>query len=243
MPTFYGPRKTKKASWTQEDLNKALTAIQDQNIAIRTAAKNNNIPEKTLRNRIKTGNFVKGTLGKKCHLGEETEKQLVEHIKKLQSRGFAPSRKNLRKIAFNLSQKMNLKQVFNSEKQIAGTDWYKSFMRRNDTLSLKKARGISNAHAIAMNKEETDNYFKLLYQSLNDYKLVNKPSNIYNMDETGLQLNNESSLVVVAKGKCSKIVQVRQSSEKGKTIIVIACCNAESSFLLPYCIFKGVKKQ
>jgi len=136
---------------------------------------------------------------------------------------------------------MNLKQVFNSEKQIAGTDWYKSFMRRNDTLSLRKARGISNARAIAMNKEETDNHFKLLNQCLNDYKLVNKPSNIYiyNMDETGLQLNNEPGLVVVAKG--SKIVQVRQSNERGETITVIACCNAEGSFLSPYCIFKGEK--
>jgi len=87
-----------------ENVNKALKAVQDQNISIRKAAKNNNIPEKTLRNRIRTGNFVKGTMSKKCHLGEEAEKQLVEHIKKLQSQGFVPSRKNLRKIALIISE-------------------------------------------------------------------------------------------------------------------------------------------
>jgi len=33
---------------------------------------------------------------------------------------------------------MNLKQVFNSEKQIAGIVWYKPFMRRNNTLVSEK---------------------------------------------------------------------------------------------------------
>ncbi|XP_071562383.1 uncharacterized protein [Temnothorax nylanderi] len=241
MPTFYGQRKTNRGAWTQENLDKALKDLQKGNVSIREVALNNNIPEKTLRTRLKQNNFIKGRLGKKCYLGEEVEKQLVEHIKKLQSVGFAPSKKEIRKIAFNLSEKMGLKQVFNTEKKIAGSDWYKSFMRRNPTLIIRKPRKTSNASANAMNKQDIDNYFHLLKQCLNDNNLMNKPSRIYNMDETDLQLNNEPDFIVAAED--SKNVQVRQCTERGETITVVACCNAEGSFLPPYCIFKGVRKQ
>jgi len=44
MTMFYGPRKTTKASWTQKNFNKALKAVQDQNISIRKTK--NNIPDK-----------------------------------------------------------------------------------------------------------------------------------------------------------------------------------------------------
>ncbi|XP_039302962.1 jerky protein homolog-like isoform X1 [Solenopsis invicta] len=240
-PTFYGPRKTNRASWTQENLDKALKDLQNKNASIRDIALKNNIPEKTLRTRIKENNFIKGNLGKKSHLGEEMEKKLVEHVIKLQSVGFAPSRKNLRKLTFNLSQKLGLKQVFNIEKKIAGKGWYRSFMRRNPTLSIRKPRGTSNARANAMNKEDIKNYFDLLKQCLNDNNLMNKPSNIYNMDESGLQLNNEPDVVVALKG--SRNVQIRQCAERGETITIVTCCNAEGSFLPPYCIFKGIRKQ
>lgn len=61
------------------------------------------------------------------------------------------------------------------------------------------------------------------------------------MDETGLQLNNKPGQVIAAKG--SKSVSAITSGEKGETISVIACCNAEGVFLLPYYIFKGKNKK
>jgi hypothetical protein len=66
--------------------------------------------------------------------------------------------------------------------------------------------------------------------------LFDKPGNIFNVDETGLQLNNKPGQVIAAKG--SKNVSSLTSSEKGETISVVACCNGEGSFLPPYCIFK-----
>jgi hypothetical protein len=40
-----------------------------------------------------------------------------------------------------------------------------------------------------------------------------------------------------------KDVHVLTSGEKGETVSVIACSNAEGNFLPPYCIFKGVNKK
>ena len=61
------------------------------------------------------------------------------------------------------------------------------------------------------------------------------------MDETSLQLNNDPGQVIAAKG--SKDIYVIKGQERGETITVVACCNAEGSFIPSYCIFKGVNKQ
>lgn len=241
MPTTYGPRKSSRAAWTQEDLDKAIIAVRDEKKPVRQAARENNIPEKTLRTRLATGRLIKGRLGQPPLLGEDAEKKLASHVKKLQAAGFAPTRKNLRRIAYNLAVSMNKAQRFNKETGLAGCDWYKSFMKRNTDLCVRKSQGISNNRAEGMNKKEIKAYFELLQKTLTEDNLLCKPSNIYNMDESGLSLTNEPGHVVAERG--SKDVHVRKAKERGETVTVVACCNAEGSFLPPYCIFKGVNKK
>lgn len=50
-----------------------------------------------------------------------------------------------------------------------------------------------------------------------------------------------SGEVVAAKG--SKNVYVVTVLERGETITIVACCNAEGHFLPPYCIMKGKYKK
>ncbi|XP_018578361.1 uncharacterized protein LOC108916564 [Anoplophora glabripennis] len=88
-----------------------------------------------------------------------------------------------------------------------------------------------------MNKENVIKYFDLLQDILIEYNLIGKPGNIFNIDETGLQLNNKPGYVVAAKG--SRSVSNVTSGEKGETISVIACCNGEGVFLPPACVLKG----
>ncbi|CAG5055608.1 unnamed protein product [Parnassius apollo] len=92
-----------------------------------------------------------------------------------------------------------------------------------------------------MNKLEVDAYFELLESILTVDDGVLKPSCIFNMDETGLQLNNRPGHVLAEKG--TKAVSTVTSTEKGETITVIACCNAEGTFLPPACIMKGKNKK
>lgn len=239
MPTDY-KRVSNRGSWSQIDLDAAINLIKNENISIRAAARATGVPEKTLRNRILKNNFLKQAMGPAPVLGNDAEVKLVQHIKALQARGFAPSRRSVRKIAFNLAEAMGVKHTFNKMKRMAGNDWFKSFMRRNHSLSVRKAQGLSNARAEGMNKKECNEYFELLKKTLTEHDLINKPGCIWNVDESGLQLNNEPGVVVAIRGSD---VHVRQSAERGETVTVVACANAEGVFLPPYCIFKGVKKQ
>lgn len=240
MPRVY-TRKTDRASWSQEDLNNALHAVIEEKVKIREAGRRFNIPERTLRRRLISRNFEKRKLGPSSCLGYEAEKKLVSHIQKLQAAGFAPNRKTVQKLAYDLAISCGLSHKFNSERQLAGRDWFKSFMERNINLSLRKAEGISVLRAQGMNREEVNKYFDLLTATLQEHGLLGKPGNVFNVDETGLQLNNKPDKVIAVKG--SKDVHVLTSGEKGETISVIACTNAEGTFLPPYCIFKGVNKK
>ncbi|KAI4464452.1 hypothetical protein MML48_3g00001671 [Holotrichia oblita] len=59
------------------------------------------------------------------------------------------------------------------------------------------------------------------------------------MNETGIQLINKPSKVVAAKG--SKFVYSITSKDKGETVALIACNNAEGMFQPPVLIMKGVR--
>lgn len=115
---------------------------------------------------------------------------------------------------------------------MAGKVWLDSFMRRNSELSVRKAEEISRARTEGMNRQEVAHYFQLLTKLVIDNNLQDKPGNIWNADEIGTQLNNKPGHVIAIKG--SKDVHLVTSSEKGETITVLACCNAEGQFLPPY---------
>ena len=194
--------------WTQEELDRAIHLVKVEKMPIRRAARENNVHESmTLCDRLATGNFKKCPLGQPSYLGEVAERKLVEHIRKLQAAGFAPTRNNLKKIAYNLAQYMGLKEKLNNKK-ITGKNWYKSFMRKNPDLTVRKAEDISNVRANGMMMVEVDSYFDLLTKTMTEHQLLHKPGNIFNMDESGLQLNNDPDHVIAVKG--SKDVHVRK---------------------------------
>lgn len=147
------------------------------------------------------------------------------------------TRTDLRCLAYNFANELKLNHNFNHESKMAGYDWLSRFLTKHPELSVRKAEGVSLARSQGMNKEEVDSYFQLLEKLLEEHDLFNKPGHLYNVDETGLQLNNRPEKVIAQKG--SKSVMTVTSGEKGETISLVACCNAEGVFLPPACIFKG----
>jgi len=54
---------------------------------------------------------------------------------------------------------------------------------------------------VMMQKEELDNYFVALNNILVEHNLMDKPKLIYNDDESGMPLQQQSPRVVAKKGK------------------------------------------
>lgn len=241
MPTKYirKPGST-RGSWSEDALQRAITAVRN-GMGINLASKTFNIPSRTLRRRVQYNDSSKKPMGPTGTLGMANESKLVAHIKKLQNRGFAPTRDDLRTMAYEFAVKLKLNHRFNHEKEKAGYDWLNLFLLRHPDLSVRKAEGVSVARAEGMSRKKVLAYFQLLHVILEENNLFESPGSIYNMDETGLQLNNKVGYVIAQKG--SKDVSTITSGEKGETITVIACCNAEGIFLPPACVFKGKYKK
>ena len=99
-------------------------------------------------------------------------------------------------------------------------------------------QGDSTAHICmdAVNKETIEQYFSLLHDTLSAHGLLNKPSQIYNVNESGMPFNPRPPKVVTAKGRKTKKVRYRSSGGKGQ-ITTVACANAAGQTIPPTVIY------
>ena len=86
----------------------------------------------------------------------------------------------------------------------------------------------------AVNKETMEPYFSLLNDVMTEHDLHSNPSQINNVDETGVPLDPRAPNVVAAKG--TKKVRYRQSGKKGQ-VTVVACASAPGHTIPPMAIF------
>ena len=85
-----------------------------------------------------------------------------------------------------------------------------------------------------LNKEVISEYFHLLTKVLTENELLDSPSRIYNVDETGIALDGHAPRVVAKRGQ--KKVRYRTTGNK-KQVTVIACMNANGQCIPPFVIF------
>lgn len=241
MPNKYIPKLgSTRGRWKAEDLKHAFEAVKS-GASVRKASAMFSIPRKTLERRVKQDNVTKGPMGPGSCFGKDNEERLVRHIKKMQMNGFPLTRDDVRSLAYNFATQLGIQHRFNNNNEKAGYDWLQLFLSRHPDISVRKSEGVSLARVQGMDRSEVAEYFSLLKNILEENELINKPSALFNMDETGLQLNNRPGQVLAEKG--SKVVHTITSGEKGETITVIACCNAEGMFLPPVSIMKGKNKK
>lgn len=65
-------------------------------------------------------------------------------------------------------------------------------MKRHPDLSKTKAEALSLTRASGMNRPDVEKYFQVLLKLLTDNGLIYKPQRVYNMDESGIQVNNKT---------------------------------------------------
>ena len=83
------------------------------------------------------------------------------------------------------------------------------------------------------NKEALNNYFKLLKEVMEENDLMDKPGQIYNVDESGMPLDHRPPRVLTTKGE--KKVRYHTSGNKSQ-ITVIGCINAAGQTIPPFVI-------
>ena len=89
---------------------------------------------------------------------------------------------------------------------------------------------------MCMNRSKVGKYFEALESLLITTGLVDRPKQVWNMDETGVQLEHKLRRVLAQKG--SKFLHARTSGNR-ETLTVIACINGAGESIPLHIIAKG----
>lgn len=127
-------RTTTRTSVNDDQLNAAKILIESGG-SIRSTAAQLNIPESSLRRRLKAGSTT--SLGRyRPTFSLEQEVELVDHCRSLDNRFFGLSFKKLQQLGYQFADLNKLNHRFNNQKKLAGYDWADSFLKRHN-LSIR----------------------------------------------------------------------------------------------------------
>lgn len=190
-------RTAQRQNWTPDQLKSALKATKNGS-SIRKAGKEFEIPQSTLRDKLKiadNGGLVPA-LGRKVIFTPEQEKEISNLVIKLTNLFYGLTTIELRHLAFEYAEKNHIKHNFNREQGVARYDWLYLFTKRNSEVKLRVPDNTSINRIRAFSREKVDLFFS------NVKKVFNKnscpPHRIYNMDETGISKVQKKSAKIYA---------------------------------------------
>ena len=228
-------RVTQRGSYGSEALTSALAALREGQ-SVKQTAREYGIPAKTLRRHrdgkvSKPGSSVLGRFS--TVFSEEFESVLVKHITAMERALFGLTTKDMRHLAFDLAEKLNLKHPFSHNSKMAGEEWLRSFLKRHSEICIRNPQATSLSRAIGFNQAKVNQFFTVYGEVLQ--KGSYSASQIWNMDETGITNVHKPTKILATKGK--KQVGKISSGEKGNTVTVICAMSAAGNYVPPFMIF------
>ena len=171
MPRVY-VRKTNRGSYSEENLQKAIAAVNSGQPLL-TTAKVYGIPARTLRRHRdkKVQNPGSINLGRfKPVINKEYEAELVAQIQSMEKLLCGLTTKDVRRIAFDFAVQMNISHRFNTQSKMAGLDWLSGFLLRHPELSIRKPEATNVARVIGFNKTNVEKFFEVYSNVLTDHE-------------------------------------------------------------------------
>ena len=224
-------RPSKCRSWSNESMLQAMEAVKSGTMGVNRAALEHGVPRTSLKDRL-AGRVIHGTnVGPKPYLTHEEEQDLVSFLVDCSKMGYGKRRSEVLKIV-----KATMKKKGRKLQGPISQGWWWRFRERWPKLTLRKGDSFSMAREKMTSYEIFNDYFDLLEETLEKHGLKDKPSQIYNCDESGMPLEHKLPRVISIKGT----KKVRQVSSGNKTqITILGCCNATGQAIPPMVVFSG----
>lgn len=231
MPRKYqrklGSRKYK--DYTEQELSEALQKIRTGELSQRAASETYNIARSTLQLNLKLGDR------KKCHGGQtalstDEEKLIVANLLTISEYGFPIDQYELRVLVKNYLDRKGVR-LRKFQNNMPGSDWTKSFLKRNKELTVRFASNIKNARA-EVSLDTLNIYFDNLEKELDGIPA----ENIYNYDESNLTDDPGKKQVITKRG-CKYPERIIHSSKSSLSIMF--CGNASGNLIPPYVVYRA----
>ena len=230
-----GPHRHKFKLWSDEAMTKAYEEVLSGE-TIRVASEKYAVPKSTLYDRVSGRVTLNARSGPDRYLSDEEEERLAKWLIRCASIGYAKSKKDVLAIVTAMMTKKRGIEVNVSK------EWWESFRRRHPQLTIRCAETLAYTRAVAANEETLNQYFDLLEATLTDNQLLDKPSQIFNCDESGFPLDHQGGKLICGKG-WKQFCSVASSSRDH--ITVLACVNAAGNCIPPLIVYdrKNIKRE
>ncbi|XP_060807694.1 jerky protein homolog-like [Amyelois transitella] len=240
MNPSHSTRKRRGESWSEDTMKVAIKAVQRGHLTQRSAAARYNIPRRTLRDHLKTGQEIK-RLGRKPILTNTQEKDLASRIKRFASIGIPLTPKFIRKQAFLFCERYDIKNNFNKSKRIAGVDWLRYFLKRNPSISKRKSQIMNPARAQKLNKPIVQQHFQNIRKLYDELDILRHPERLYNMDEKGCRITVHKQHTVLAEKGSRRVHLI--APEHAENVTIAMCVNAIGTSIPAMILFKGQRQR
>lgn len=169
---------------------------------------------------------------------KQEETMLAEYLKKASRLHHGLSTEGCRQLAYQFASQNNKKYPTSwDENQISGIDWYRSFMKRNSTLSIRKPEATSIARNSSFNAVNVSAFYNNVQNVLAKLKHGITEA-IWNIDETGVTTVHRPAKIIAERG----VKQVGQttSQERGTLVTVCNAINAIGDYITPFIILPRI---
>lgn len=214
-------------------LDKAIQAVKE-GFSLRATSKTYGIPYQTLRRHI-NGETSSTNQGRPPKLGLH-ENELTEAVSAMLAMGHGATRSDVKELAAIAARNGAASSPFKQGKP--SDRWYRRFMKRNN-LTLRQPENMSAARFKMATEEVKAEFFERLSKFFKKLEAMGlTPSEIYNVDETGLCVVTKTGKVIALKG--TKAVRARTGGERGENVTAVVTVNATGTYIMPpTLIFRG----
>lgn len=228
-------RVSNRCSYSEQSLKEALKLIKN-GMPLKAASQLFGVSPKTLRRHRdnKVARPGSASLGRKAVFSVEFEHQLTQHIQEMERALFGLTTKDVRRLAFDLAERLQINHPFNPHTKMAGKDWLQGFMRRQGTLSVRTPHATSISRMVGFSRPNVNQFFDILENEIRKVPHF-EPSRLWNMDETGIQNVQKPSNIVATKGK--RQVGRITSAERGFTVTSVCAMSAAGQYIPPMFVF------
>lgn len=234
MVRNYVRKSNRGSGYSQETLTIAIDLVKSGSLTTYRASKIYKIPKNTLADHVKgRRGKLSSTYGRRTDFTPEEEKSLADCIRCMEKWGFGLTRKEIIQIVADYVRLNNIKTQFKNG--TPGEDWFLNFKCRHN-LSIKTPQSVEFARKKNVDPFLIYDYFDLLEKTVKELGLEDKPSQIWNLDESSFCSDPSKTKIVGQRG----LPSTRTTSGPGKqNTTVLMCCSAIGDKAPPLIIFKG----
>ena len=235
MPRTYVPKKPRI---DQDNFMKACDEVLNGKMTRCAAADHYSISKTTLLRHLNTPKETKLVQGRNTELSADEEKYIVLAIQYCSDLGWPLGKDQVLDIVAEYVKSTNKKTRFKNGRP--GYEWFTAFKKRHQSvLTIRKPETVTSARAKGLNQKILEEFFTLYKNVLttNSNGLLNSPTRIFNLDETGLSTDPKLHRLFFRKGV--RDAQAILPSEGKAMYTTMFCVNAAGEYLPPYVIYKA----